>query len=65
MQCQEKDCGGQVNLGNWIYLLTGCRSSNQAFACVKCGRLHWRNGSAVVNRQGQKAFLVDNIVVNR
>jgi len=61
-KCKEKKCTGLIDQSVSVSLQTGCSSFSSAYACEKCGRLHWLNYytkrvSGVRNRQGEKAFL--------
>jgi hypothetical protein len=60
-----KHCIGAVNLDKGTPLRIGCHSSRIAFPCKSCGRLHWEDGNLVTNRQGARAFLIDNKIVHK
>jgi len=57
MKCKEKSCKGEIDFEKSVPLQTGCISVSIGYPCKKCGRLHWKDGNAVNNRAGQKAFL--------
>jgi len=66
MKCQEKGCSGEVDMSHPVSLKTGCQSFGTAYSCNQkgCGRLHWKDGSAVEERTGNRAFLKNGDVVN-
>jgi len=56
--CSMKGCGGLIDPAEGgLRLPTGCTSSDYAFRCPECGRLHWRNSHPVFNRQGKAAYI--------
>jgi len=64
MKCVDRKCRGEVGSEPSINLMTGCSSASSAYACKKCGRLHWPNGRGVRNRGGQRAFVKDGHLVH-
>ena len=66
MKCEnEVACDGVVDESTRVSLQVSCVACNVAFACSKCGRLHWPNGVPVYNRQNHRAFLEEGTIVNR
>jgi len=68
MKCRNEGCTGKVDMRKSVSLMIGCGglcggSYSHAYPCDTCGRLHWKDGSPVFNRAGQKAFLINNIVI--
>ncbi len=55
--CVEKDCNGTVNTKTIVTVKTGCLSYSTCHPCSICGRLHWKDGTGVFNRPGDRAFL--------
>lgn len=67
MNCTEKDCDGEIDRRLEVKEMTGyggCCSTitGHAYACDKCGRLHWFDGWPVFNENG-KPFLKNKKVV--
>ena len=73
MDCKnENGCDGELDFGGKpVVLMTGCTISRHAYPCGKCGRLHFLVGCdqsecvPINNRQGHRAFLEGDDVVNR
>ncbi|MCK4918332.1 MAG: hypothetical protein KAS02_00915 [Candidatus Pacebacteria bacterium] len=72
MNCTQKDCSGTVDINKGFSIRTSCRSYSTAFACDKCGRLHFLRGDeahkklvGVTQRGGAEAFLIDGEIVNK
>jgi hypothetical protein len=65
-KCSENGCSGIIDIAKGVSLRIGCCTLfDSAFPCDQCGRLYWRNGSAVVNRQDHKAFLENGQIVHK
>jgi hypothetical protein len=67
MKCTEKDCDGEIDRQLKVDEITGCGGccstiEGHAYACNRCGRLHWFDGWPVFNENG-KAFFVNKEVV--
>ena len=62
MQCTEKSCGGEVDMGPAaaISLRTGCQSSSAAFPCKKRGRLYSSDGGDFWNRRDETPIFLKN-----
>jgi len=66
MKCQNEDgCDGELDLDNHVGVKIGCTSFRNAYPCLKCGRLHFLDGSpltpsAICNRAGHRSFLLDD-----
>jgi len=66
MKCQnESGCEGLLDETQIVPLRVGCAGFAQSFVCAVCGRLHWSSGKPVSNRQGLRAFLERDELVNR
>lgn len=68
MNCLEKDCNGVIdeNENNGIFLHVGCRQTQCAHICKKCGRLHFLKDNAaslVMTRKNVKVFLKNGELV--
>jgi uncharacterized protein with PIN domain len=67
MKCKEKDCCGEININDEVSLQTGCENVSRtpvfstAYPCKKCGRLYWKDGTPIFNKNGKKAFLLKKI----
>jgi len=57
MKCSEESCDGNVDLKKPVFVQTSCLTSERAFSCSKCERLHWKNGQGIINRAGSKMFV--------
>lgn len=64
MICENCKKNFDVEKAEKTSLRTGCTSFNTAIICPNCGRLHWDDGSAIFNRQGQLAFVKGGELVN-
>ncbi len=59
-RCSEKNCDGHVdnNISTDLPVADIVAPGREmAFACDKCGRLHWVGGEPVYNGFGHKLFL--------
>ncbi|MFA5432123.1 MAG: hypothetical protein WC319_04525 [Candidatus Paceibacterota bacterium] len=70
MKCKEKGCEGEIDEQSTISLIIGCGGCGQcsldkAHPCEQCGRLYWMSGNPVFTRSGEKAFFVDNAIINK
>lgn len=65
MNCQEKDCSGNIDLEKNIHLRTGCHSGADAYPCNTCGRIHWSDGTLVFNRSGESVYLENGQIVHK
>jgi hypothetical protein len=70
MNCVEKKCKGE--LGQGMYMRSGCHSYETLFPCSRCGRLHRLVGdeahktpSGVFTRDDKRAFLIEGKLVNK
>jgi len=62
MMCKELGCDGVIDETVPVSLQVSCTSLvpyKDAFACKKCGRLHWENGIPVFNRRSEKTYLIN------
>lgn len=62
MSCCDKSA---VDLKKSISLRIGCRSAMNAYPCKNCGRLHWSDGSQVVDRSNNRAFLEGGKLIHK
>jgi hypothetical protein len=66
MKCAKKDCEGTI-IGLPVSLMFICYKCDskykEAFPCGTCGRLHWRDGSLVYNKNGDEVSLVNGKIV--
>lgn len=69
MICQQKDCGGKINMDVFKELVTGSGCGNIPMEisfnpCGKCGLLHDPNGMAAFQKGTREGFfLVEGKVV--
>lgn len=64
MKCRDYKCRkGAIDTTKVIYVKTGCASSDVAFPCSLCGRLHFRDGSQIQNRRKHRVFLKADVLV--
>ena len=60
-RCTE--CIEEIDLNKKVPLLFGVHEFRDAFACKKCGRLHWESGEGAFDRNGNKLKFVNFFVV--
>ncbi|HNP79695.1 MAG TPA: hypothetical protein PKI00_02505 [Candidatus Pacearchaeota archaeon] len=67
MICKRKGCNGRINKTGIVSLPVSSSGWNteykQAYPCIVCGELHYKNGRPVLIKNGNKAFLIDNQIV--
>lgn len=63
--CAEKDCKTEIDTqtAKIVTLRTGCFSSENAYICPKCGRIHWNSGEPASNRSGKHAYVKNDKMV--
>ncbi len=64
-ECRERGCECMVPLvicPTFVLVPVSSASNEPAYACPMCGRLHWEDGLAVLNRRYEKAFLRDGCI---
>jgi len=64
MKCQEQGCKGVIDPQISVNLQVSCHSTQAAYPCGSCGRLHWHDGQLVFNRQDQRAFFREGAIVH-
>ena len=65
MKCQnESGCEGLLDNARSVPMRVGCASFENALVCPQCGRIHWQDGTPVLNRQEYRAFLKGGEIVN-
>ncbi|MDD4761974.1 MAG: hypothetical protein PHZ25_03070 [Candidatus Pacebacteria bacterium] len=63
MKCKEINCSGEIDESVSVPMRIGCFSFDFGFACSVCGRIYWKDGTSVKNRQGNDCFLQGDEVV--
>lgn len=59
LMCQEKDCGGMLDVNKKLRAKTGPAKSHltPSYPCKKCGRLHHISGELLPHFSGKTLFL--------